>query len=69
MQLYVDSDTAYLVVPKAKSRIAGYFYLSEKYTTGTKSPTPPLNVPINIEFQTLKDVVSSTTEAETTGIF
>ena len=25
MQLYIDSDAAYLVAPKAKSRIAGYF--------------------------------------------
>lgn len=29
MVLHVDTDTAYLVVPKAKSRVAGYFYLSD----------------------------------------
>ena len=28
MKLYVDSDAAYLVAPKAKSRISGYSYLS-----------------------------------------
>ena len=27
MQLYVDSDAAYLVAPKAKSRIGGYFFI------------------------------------------
>ena len=25
MQLHIDSDAAYLVVPKAKSRVSGYF--------------------------------------------
>ena len=27
MKLYIESDAAYLVLPGAKSRIAGYFYL------------------------------------------
>ena len=69
MKLYVNSDAAYLIAPRAKSRIAGYFYLSEKYTTCTKSPTLPLNDPINIKCQTIKHVVSSTSEAKTSGIF
>ena len=30
MQLMIDSDAAYLVLPKARSRIAGYFRLSNK---------------------------------------
>ena len=30
MQIYIDSDAAYLVAPKAKNRVAGYVYLSEK---------------------------------------
>ena len=29
MILHVDSDAAYLVAPKARSRIAGCFHLSE----------------------------------------
>ena len=29
MVLIVDSDAAYLVIPKAKSRIARYYYLSD----------------------------------------
>ena len=32
MQLYIDSDAAYLVLLKARSRIAGHFFLG---------PTPP----------------------------
>ena len=39
MKLYVYSDAAYLVAPKAKSRITGFFYCSNG------SPTPPLNAP------------------------
>ena len=30
MILHTDSDAAYLVAPKAKSRIAGYYFLSDK---------------------------------------
>ena len=41
MILYVDSDAAYLISEGAKSRIAGYFYCSNKSTT--KPPSPPLN--------------------------
>ena len=33
MALQIYSDTAYFVLPKARSRIAGYFYLS-KYCSG-----------------------------------
>ena len=31
MILTIDSDAAYLVAPKARSRAAGYFYLRNKY--------------------------------------
>ena len=69
MQLHVDTDAAYLVAPKAKSRAAGYFYLSAK----TSSPIPtipiPLNAPIHVECTLLKHVVSSAAEAETGALF
>ena len=32
MQLYIDSDAAYLVLPNAQSRGTGHFYLSDNYT-------------------------------------
>ena len=69
MQLYVDSDAAYLVAPKAKSRIGGYFYLSNTYKPEDTSPSPTLNGPIHIECQVLKHVVTSAAEAETSDIF
>ena len=68
MVLHIDSDAAYLVAPKARSRIAGYFYCSDKYEKNTK-PTPRLNGPVHIECKTLKHVVASAAEAETGGLF
>ena len=69
--LHVDSDAAYLVAPGAKSRIAGYYYLSSKYkpTEDTINPTPTLNAPAHVECRLLKHVVSSSAEAETGGIY
>ena len=58
MQLYIDSDAAYLVAPKAKSRVAGYFYLSDKYVKNSEQPTPTLNGTIHIECKLLNHVVS-----------
>ena len=69
MQLYIDSDAAYLVAPKAKSRIAGYFYLSNNFNPTTMHPNPKLNAPIHIECNLLKHVVSSAAEAEISAIF
>ncbi len=67
MMLYVDSDAAYLVAPKAKSRIAGYFYCSN--ASQSTPPTPPLNTPLHIECKVLQHIVTSAAEAETAGLF
>ena len=64
MVLGIDSDAAYLVAPKARSRIAGYFQL----TSGFRSPTF-INGPILIECKTFRHVVASSAEAETAGLF
>ena len=61
MVLHCDSDASYLVMPKARSRYAGFFYF--------KTDNEQLNAPIHIECKTLKHVVSSAAEAETGGIF
>ena len=68
MILYVDSDAAYLVAEKTKSRIAGYYYCSNKSPPNTK-PNPPLNGPIHIECKLLRHVVTSAAKAETAGLF
>ena len=67
MKLHIDLDTAYLVAPKAKSRIAGYFYCSNNPTTCP--PNPPLNGPLHVECKVLRHVVTSVAEAETAGLF
>ena len=64
MILYIESDTDYLVLPQARSRVASIFYLSNA-TSGRL----PLNGAIQVIYKTLQNVVSSTAEAETGGIF
>jgi len=66
MVLHVDSDAAYLVSPKAKSRISGFFYMSD-HPEKTHQPTP--NGAILVECKTLRHVVASAAEAEIAGVF
>ena len=67
MQLYVDTDAAFLVLPKARSRIAGYFRLLNHQDSGKKFYLD--NGPILIECKTLRSVVTSAAESETYGVF
>ena len=66
MVLHVESDAAYLVAPKARSRIAGYFHLSAH---PNKTNNPTINAAIQVECKTLRHFVSSSAEAEVAGIF
>ena len=66
MVLSIDSDAAYLVMPQAKSRIAGYFQLNDH---PSRIKHPDINGAILIECKALRHVVSSAAEAETAGIF
>ena len=65
MILHIDSNAAYFVKPRARSRVAGVFYL------GNMKPRrlPQLNGAILIEYKTLRHVVASAAEVETGGIF
>mmetsp|Transcript_5614 Transcript_5614/g.8164 ORF Transcript_5614/g.8164 Transcript_5614/m.8164 type:complete len:80 (-) Transcript_5614:241-480(-) len=49
MILHVQSDAAYLVLPHAKSRYAGHYYLSNQ--------TPTNNDPVHTECKTIKNIV------------
>ena len=62
MILHVHSDASYLTAPGAKSRIAGYYYLSNE--AGTLD-----NPPFYVLCQLLKTVLASAAEAETAGVF
>ena len=66
MKLFVNSDTAYLVLPKAKSRIARYHYLSSTLPQNNK---PILNTLILVIYKILYYIVSSVVEAEIAGVF
>ena len=66
MVSHVENDTSYLVAPKARDRIGGYYPLSN-YPTVTKRPR--LNGAILIEYKTLRHVLSSVVEVEVVGVF
>ena len=61
MILHVDSDAAYLVVARSKSRVAGHYYLSSKNSTH--------NGPLHTLCRLLKTAVASTAKAKTVGLF
>ena len=69
MCIHIDSDASYLVLPKARSRGAGHFYLSDRPPVSNLKPTPKPNGPILTECFTLKNVMSSAAEAETQAIY
>ena len=68
MILLTKSDSAYFVMPEAKSWIVG-FYLSNKIPNPPLTPTPPCNGPLHIVSKTLHHVVASAAESETTALF
>ena len=66
MNLEIDSDTAYLVLPKARSRIAGYFRLLDDKNKHIRTL---YDSAVLVEFRTLRHVISYTAEAETNVVF
>ena len=63
MILYIESEAAYLVLPKALSRIASILYLSN-----ATSGRPPLNGAIQVICKTLQNIVYSAAKADIGGI-
>ena len=62
MILQVDSDAAYLVAPKARSRAGGYHFLGNKDHT-------MFNGPIHILAKIIKNVMGSAMESEIAAMF
>ena len=58
----IDSDAAYLVCPKARSRAGGYHYLGS-------ADGNLFNGPIHVLAKIIKNVMSSAAEAEVAGLF
>ncbi|GFH62123.1 hypothetical protein CTEN210_18599 [Chaetoceros tenuissimus] len=66
MILFIHSDATYLVLPKARSRIAGYYFLSNNVPDGED---PPLNGAVLVECKKLDPVASSSAKSETGGLY
>jgi hypothetical protein len=74
MALHVHSDASYLSETQARSRIGGYFYLSNHLPDPLKPPTadstlPPINGPVHVNSSILSNVMSSAAEAELGALF
>jgi hypothetical protein len=74
MVLHIESDASYLTATKARSRAAGYHYLSSRpanpdLTPDPSAPSPPSNGAIDVMCQILREVVSSAAEAELAALF
>ena len=69
MCLHIDSNAAYLVNPKARSRAVGHYYLSNNPPLPHIRPTPALNGPILTKCQTIRTIMASAAEAKTGLIF
>jgi hypothetical protein len=67
MILHIVADAAYLVLPKARSRCAGLYYLSNMPTTDPPQAKP--NGPVHVLCKTIRGVPASAAEAETGGLF
>jgi hypothetical protein len=61
MVLHIDTDASYLSAPKARSRAAGFHYLSSH---PSKTTNPPINGAIHVIANIMKNVLSSAAEAE-----
>jgi hypothetical protein len=69
MILHLDSDASYLSKPRARSRMAGYHYLSTHPDKLKADKTPPLNGAVLVPSNIMKVVVSSAAEAELGALF
>jgi hypothetical protein len=68
MVLYVESDASYLSETKARSRVAGFHYLSDAVPDPTKKQ-PPMNGAISVPCKVLKAILASAAETELAGLF
>jgi Reverse transcriptase (RNA-dependent DNA polymerase) len=71
MILHIESDASYLSESKARSRAAGYHFLSRapNPNPSANDPPPPSNGAITVLCSIMREVVSSAAEAELAGLF
>ena len=66
VMIHIDGDAAYLVLPNAKSLIAGCFYLPSRSSDANE---PMHNDPTLVMCQEIRLVASSAAEVETSRVF
>jgi hypothetical protein len=71
MVLHADSDGSHLSCPKARSRGAGYFYLSDfpQASPQPTDPSPTLNGAVFIACNIMREVLSSAAETELGSLY
>jgi hypothetical protein len=69
MVLAICSDAAYLVLPNARSRAAGHFFLTTLASATSSPPSPTSNGAVHILCKTLRTVAASASEAEIGALF
>ena len=69
MILAVCSDAAYLVLPNARSRAAGHFFLTTLPSATSSPPNPTPNGAVHVLCKTIRTVAASASEAETGSLF
>ena len=62
MILHINSDAAYLVAPKARSRAGGFYYMGNQNKE-------LINGPIAVNAKIIKNVMSSASEAEIGALY
>jgi hypothetical protein len=65
MVLHINADAAYLVLPNARSRYAGHYFLSDHPPPPSAKPNPKPNGTILTICKTICGVMSSAAEYET----
>lgn len=66
MILHIHTDASYLSESEARSRAAGYFFMSD---TPEPNKTPTINGPVHIVSSILRNVMASAAEAEVGAAF
>jgi hypothetical protein len=75
MILYIESDASYLSETKARSRTAGYHYLSNNPPQPNQPPapkndqSPPMNGAIIVSCKVMREVLPSASEVELAALF
>jgi hypothetical protein len=69
MVLAVCSDAAYLVLPNARSRAAGHFFLTDLPGALSTPPSPKPKGAVHVLCKTIRTVAASASEAEVGSLF